>query len=159
MDRAWWATVLSVTKSWTRLKPLSTAHIKYKTKHHIYVKRTDFPCGTENACSAGEVSSIPGSGRSPEGGHGNPLQYSCLENPVDRGAWWATVQGAAKSRTRLSTRSSSSLSQSPHGRKSGLQQVHWPGTQKSWSGVSDLACLWQSPHPTVLSPLVNKAVK
>ena len=38
-----------------------------------------------------DVGSIPGSGRSPEGGHGNPLQYSCLENPMDRGAWWAAV--------------------------------------------------------------------
>ena len=45
--------------------------------------------------------SIPGSGRSPGGGHSNPLQYSCLENPMDRGAWWATVHGVAKSRTRL----------------------------------------------------------
>ena len=43
--------------------------------------------------------SIPGSGRSPEGGHGSPLQYSCLENPVERGAWWATVQRVAKSQT------------------------------------------------------------
>ena len=41
--------------------------------------------------------SITGSGRPPEGGHGNPLQYSCLENPMDRGAWQATVPGAAKS--------------------------------------------------------------
>ena len=39
---------------------------------------------------------IPGSGRSPGGGHGNPLQYSCLENPMDRGAWWATVHGVTK---------------------------------------------------------------
>ena len=45
---------------------------------------------------------IPGSGRSPGEGNGNPLQYSCLENPMDRGAWWATVHGVAKSRTRLS---------------------------------------------------------
>ena len=41
---------------------------------------------------------IPGSERSPGGGHGNPLQYSCLENPMDRGAWWATVHRVAKSR-------------------------------------------------------------
>ena len=40
---------------------------------------------------------IPGLGRSPGGGHGNPLQYSCLENPMDRGAWWATVPGVTKS--------------------------------------------------------------
>ena len=49
------------------------------------------------------MGSIPGSGRSPGGGHGNPLQYSCLRNPMDKGAWWATVHGVAKSRTRLST--------------------------------------------------------
>ena len=44
---------------------------------------------------------IPGFRRSPEGGHGNPLQYSCLKNHMDRGAWWATVHGVAKSQTRL----------------------------------------------------------
>ena len=49
--------------------------------------------------NAGDMGSIPGSGRSPEGGHGNPLQYSCLENPMDRGAWLAAVHGVAKSRT------------------------------------------------------------
>ena len=47
-------------------------------------------------------SSIPGSGRSPGDGNGNPLQYSCLENPRDRGAWWATVHGVPKSQTQLS---------------------------------------------------------
>ena len=46
--------------------------------------------------SAGEVGSIPGSGRSSGEGNGNPLQYSCLENPKDRGAWWATVHGVAE---------------------------------------------------------------
>ena len=49
-----------------------------------------------------ETGSIPGSERSPEEGNGNPLQYSCLEKPMDRGAWRATVRGAAKSWTRLS---------------------------------------------------------
>ena len=48
-----------------------------------------------------DLGSIPGLGRSPGGGHGNPLQYSCLENPMDRGAWWAMVHGVTKSRTRL----------------------------------------------------------
>ena len=43
------------------------------------------------------VGSVPGSGRSPEGGHGNPLQYACLENSMDRGTWWATVHGVTKS--------------------------------------------------------------
>ena len=51
---------------------------------------------------AREVSSIPGSGRSPEDGNGNPLQYSCLENLMDGGAWWATVHRVAKSRTQRS---------------------------------------------------------
>ena len=46
----------------------------------------------------GDVGSIPGSGRSPGGGNGNPLKYSSLENSMDRGAWWATVYGVAKSR-------------------------------------------------------------
>ena len=45
---------------------------------------------------------MPGSGRSPGEGNGSPLQYSCLENPMDGGAWWATIYGVAKSRTRLS---------------------------------------------------------
>ena len=58
--------------------------------------------GKESACSVGDWSSIPGLGRSPGGGHGNPLQCFGLENPRDRGAWWATVHGVAKSRTRLS---------------------------------------------------------
>ena len=55
-----------------------------------------------SARNAGDLSSIPGLGRSPGEGTGNPLQYSCLENPMDGGAWWATVHGVAKSQTRLS---------------------------------------------------------
>ena len=47
---------------------------------------------------------IPVSGRSPGGGNGNPLQYSCLGNPMDRGAWWATVQGVTKSWTQLTVK-------------------------------------------------------
>ena len=64
-----------------------------------------FPGGSEvtvSACNAGDPGSIPGLGRSPGEGNGNPLQYSCLENPMDREAWWTTVQGVTKSRTRLS---------------------------------------------------------
>ena len=49
--------------------------------------------------NAGDVASISGQGRSPGEGNGNPLQYSCLGNPMDRGAWWVTVQGVAKSLT------------------------------------------------------------
>ena len=55
-----------------------------------------------NPGDSGDLGSIPGSGRSPGGGNGNPLQYSGLENPMDRGTWWATVHGVAKSWTCLS---------------------------------------------------------
>ena len=60
-----------------------------------------FPSNKESACKAGDPGSIPRSERSPGGGHGHPLQYSCLENPVDRGAWRATVHRVVNSRTRL----------------------------------------------------------
>ena len=61
----------------------------------------DFPGGSvgeESACNVGDLGLIPGLGRSPGGGHGNRLQYSCLENPMDRGAQQATVHGVAESR-------------------------------------------------------------
>ena len=66
---------------------------------------TNIPGGSDgkaSAYNAGDPGSIPGSGRSPGEGNGNLLQYSCLENPMDRGAWWAAVHGVAKSWTRLS---------------------------------------------------------
>ena len=59
-----------------------------------------FPGGSddkETVCNAGDPGSVPGLGRYPGEGSGYPLQYSCLENSMDRGAWWATVQQAAKS--------------------------------------------------------------
>ena len=55
--------------------------------------------GKESTCNAGDLGSIPGLGISPGEGNGNPLQYSCLGNPMDGGAWWATVHGAAESQT------------------------------------------------------------
>ena len=58
--------------------------------------------GKESACNAGDPGSISGLGRSPGEGNGNPLQYYCLENSTDRGAWQATVHGVVKSQTRLS---------------------------------------------------------
>ena len=64
-----------------------------------------FPGGSEvkaSACSAGDLGLIPGFGRSPGEGNDNPLQYSCLENPMDGGAWWATVHGVS---TRLTLHS------------------------------------------------------
>ena len=68
------------------------------------VSLTSFPGGSEvkaSACSEEDPGSVPGLGRSPGEGNGSPLQYSCLENPMDGGAWQATVHGVAKSRTRL----------------------------------------------------------
>ena len=71
--------------------------------------RQGFPSGSViknppvSAGDTGDGSSTPGSGRSPGEGNSNPLQYACLGNSMDRGAWWATVHGVAKSRTRLST--------------------------------------------------------
>ena len=56
----------------------------------------------ESARNEGDLGSIPGLGRSPGGGHGNPLQCSCLENPMDRGVWRATGHGVSKSQTQLS---------------------------------------------------------
>ena len=61
-----------------------------------------FPGGAVTNASAGDVGSIPGSGRNPQEGNGNALQYSCLENSMDRGAWWTTVYGVTKCWTRLS---------------------------------------------------------
>ena len=64
-----------------------------------------FPGGSDGKASArnaGDLGSVPGLGRSPGEGNGNPLQYSCLENCMDGGAFWATVHGVTKSRTRLS---------------------------------------------------------
>ena len=72
----------------------------------IYIKkRYDFPGGSdskESSCNAEDLDSIPGLGRCPGEGNGNPFQYSCLENPMDGGTWWTIVHGIAKSWTRLS---------------------------------------------------------
>ena len=67
-------------------------------------RKKEFPGGSdseESACNVGDPGSIPGSGRSPGKGNGNPLQYSCLENPMDRGAWGSKVHGVSKSWTQL----------------------------------------------------------
>ena len=80
--------------------------LNFKIKYFkIYLNKEEFPGGSEDkasACHVGDPGLIPGLGRSPGEGNGNPLQYSCLENPMDRGVWRATVHGVAKSWTRLS---------------------------------------------------------
>ena len=68
-----------------------------------------FPCRSvdkESAYNAGDLDSILGPGRSPAEGNGNPLQYSCLNNPMDKGEWWATVHGVTKNQTQLSVQHS-----------------------------------------------------
>jgi len=103
MDRgAWWAIVRGVAKSQTWLS--NQAQNRSISYNGSVVKNT--PANAEDA------GSIPGSGRSPGEGNGNPLQYSCLENSMDRGDWWATVCRLAKSRTWLS---------------------NWTHTQHKWS--------------------------
>ena len=69
--------------------------------------------GKESACNVEDLYSFPGSGRSPGEGNGNPLQYSCLENPMDRGAWRATAHGLTKSQIWLSDQHTNSLFQDP----------------------------------------------
>ena len=71
----------------------------------MIMNKRDFPDGSdskESACNEGDLASIPGSGRSFGEGNVNPLQGSCLENSMDRGAWWAIVHGVTKSQTQLS---------------------------------------------------------
>ena len=85
---------------------LSSLMLRNHTKDFVsvYTKSMGLPwfLSKESACNAGELGSIPGSGRSPEEGNGYPLQYSCLENSMDRGAWRAIVHGVTKSQTQLS---------------------------------------------------------
>ena len=96
-------------KLWTQL--VSGAQDNWEffpiTSFLIVLKKKGFPGGsvTENSSTnAGDVGSISGSGRSLAEGNGYPLQYSCLENPMNRGAWWATVHRVAKSQTQLKTK-------------------------------------------------------
>ena len=73
------------------------SHLEFVYSKLLY---QSFPDGSNGkACNAGDLGSIPGLRRSPGEGNGNPLQYSCLENPMDGGAWWATVRGVAESDT------------------------------------------------------------
>ena len=80
-------------------------HLNFSiTSYRKKKKKLGFPGGSngkESAHNAGDLGLIPGLGKSPGEGNGSPLQYYCLGNPMDRGAWWATVHGVTKSWTRL----------------------------------------------------------
>ena len=96
MDRgAWWAMVHRVAKSWTCEHTDTHLHNPGKS---LFIKIFSIPGGSdgkESACNVGDLGSIPGLGRSPGEGNSYPLQYSGLENSMDRGAWQAIVQGVA----------------------------------------------------------------
>ena len=96
---AWWATVHGVTKSRTRLSDFNHS-LTHSWASQVALVVQNLPA---NAGDTRDTGSIPWWGRSLGGGHGNPCQYSCLENPMDRRAWRATVHGHAESQTRLST--------------------------------------------------------
>ena len=93
---ALWATVHEVAKSQTRLSPFSYFLLSYKGGFQGGSVVKNPPASAEGTNNTG---SIPGLGRSPGVGNGNPLQYSCLENCQNRGAWWATVHGVTKNWT------------------------------------------------------------
>ena len=105
-----------------------------------------------NAGDVRDTGLIPGWGRSPRGGNGTPLQNSCLENPMDRGAWWATVHGVAESRTRLTEQAHTCVpfplcsSLPPPTNK--LQDFRVP----PWARLSS-SVLFLPPNPSPVSPL------
>jgi len=128
--------------------------------------------GKDSTCNAedvGDMGSIPGSGRSPGGGHGNPLQDSCLENPMDAGSWRATVHRVAKSGTRLKRLSMHTYSQqavklgfdqicllqvycclhSPLTPSPGLGKIASPFNKEGSPGIS-LCSLSPTPSPAIL---------
>ena len=115
-ERAWWTQSFPSSRGWEgkttvsrRDKCFSLLHLEHYSRLWqiliLYLPSwLGFPGGSEDkasACNAGDPVSIPGLVRSPGEGNGSPLQYSWLENPMDRGAWQATVHGVAKSRTQL----------------------------------------------------------
>ena len=115
--------------------PFSSAHCVVK----------NLPANAEDITDTG---SIPGLGRSPGGGHGNPLQYSCLENPMDRGAWWATVHRVAKSQTQvkwLSTHAPTVIKFFSHS-----DQQPWGWSRKTFMRLLPLSPLLPSHYPALL---------
>ena len=104
MDRgARWAPVHGLAKSRTRLSDFTSLPVSGKTRVALWIPQVALVVKnpSTNAGDVRDMGSNPELGRSPGGRHGHPLQYSCQENPMDRGAWWATVHGVAKSWTQL----------------------------------------------------------
>ena len=100
------STLFTIVKTWKNPKcPLTEEWMKMwllPISVFILYNGMDFPGssdGKESACNAGDLGLISGSGKLPGGGNGNPLQYTCLENPMDRGAWLATIYGVTESDT------------------------------------------------------------
>ena len=96
-----WNTSESVLMRWMNLEPIIQSEVnqKEKVKYCILMHILGFPHSSvskESACNAGDPGSIPWSGRTPGEGNGNPLQYSCLENPMDRVFWQPTIDGVAR---------------------------------------------------------------
>ena len=108
--------------------------VMIKAEEQCLLEGKGFPqnsVGKESAYSSGDQGSIPGSGRSPGEGNGNPLQYSCLRNPMDRGAWQATVQGFARVRHNLVTEPQSEC-------KSQTEKMIWD------TDLECSVCIWKA---------------
>ena len=128
----------------------------------------DGSAGKEPACNAGDADSILGWGRFPWGGHGNPLQYSWLENPMDRGAWQATGHGVAKSRTQLkwlSTHLKGEAKRGGQGSNAGKIMAGSPLTSGKWQdpklelklqppSLQPVLCFAVMHSPSLLWPLL-----
>ena len=95
------------------------------------VKKNKITCLLMQGMEAGDMSLIPGSGRSPGGGRGNPLQYSCLENPMDREAWKTTVHGVTKSWTQLNAHTRAYTHTHTH------THTHTPQSLKPFQWISE----------------------
>ena len=116
------------TSVWSGARVL--VHVRQRIKGGFggELQKPGFPwwlSGKESACNAGDPGSIPGSGRSPGGGNGNPLQYSCLENPMDREAWRATMYGVTKSQDRATNTSLVKTEEQPPPHKDQDRRWRW----------------------------------
>ena len=143
-----------------RLQSIRSQRVRHdwETSPVSGVGRRGFPGGSdgkESICNAGDLGSTPGLGRSPAGGHGNPLQYSCLESPVDRAAWRATVHGVTESDTpeRISTAS--------WGGNSGKQQKGRGKWSRKGTATERLSLWWpqRKTHSSVLPHSVGKGME